>query len=278
MNTADTLNLAAVPFYQWDSLLATVQEQPAFAGLDMMDSVFAPQTETDTLQRPSMFEAHGLVPSHNALVARNDSAAPAWVFATLLALLSLTALYCQSRKIRLPDLLASIVSQRALDRLQRNHNLLRPMQLIPSAMLAAACVALPVHCLALNSTGFVGYLLLWAVLMAAFLLRNTLMRLLATVFGKHGSTEPYLASNCLYYLTLTIALLPLLLLFFYMPGSKEVVLYAIFILISVELLVRIVRGLQLFLTHSSGARFFIFYYLCIVELAPILVLVKWLIE
>ena len=278
MNQLDTIDLTSIPFYQWDSVLATRQEEPAFAGVAMLDSVFAIQPDSDTLHHTSIFTAHELAPANRQLIPRPDTAAPGWVFALIMLLVAATVLYVQNHKLRIGDLLSSIVNQRAMDRLQRNHNLLRPMQLLPAPMLAAAAAALPTHCLAMSKTGFLGYILLVGGLIGVFFLRNALMRLTATVFGSGDSINPYLASNCLFYLVLDIALLPLSLLFFYMPGGQGSLTYIIFILILIEFLARIYRGLQLFLTHSSGSRFFIFYYLCIVELAPILVLTKWLIE
>ena len=40
---------------------------------------------------------------------------------------------------------------------------------------------------------------------------------------------------------------------------------------------RLVQGVKIFLTHANGVGFYLFYYLCIVELVPVVVLLRVLI-
>ena len=65
---------------------------------------------------------------------------------------------------------------------------------------------------------------------------------------------------------------------FYLPWGNGVVLDILAGLIVVEFIVRLFRGMKLFLTQSSNAHFYLFYYLCIVEFIPILVLIKQIIN
>ena len=278
MESNDTLNLSALPFYQWDSVIAAQPQEAKFAGVAMMDSVFSQEVPSDSLLRTSLFTGHSLKRVDSNLIPRHDTTMPSWLFVLLLALTALLTLYYRSHKLRLSDLLASLTSSRTMDRTLRNNNLLRTALLIPAALLMTACVALPVHQTAMAHTGVGGYLLLWAGLSAAYLLRNGVVRLLGSIFDNTAAIEIYLTSNYLYHLTLATLLLPLLFPYLYLPWGHDTLFYILAGIVVVELVMRLFRGLQLFLTQSKSAHLFLFYYLCIVELVPILVLAKWLIE
>lgn len=280
MTTADTLDYAQLPFYLWDSLQHDSVVVPT-AGVDSCFTEFLVPTADaahDTLERPSLFVGHSLVPQDGALSRRPDNVAPAWVFPVLLALVAVVTLFYRLRKLQLHDLLLALVDSHAMDRLQRNNSLLHTSQLVPMGLLMLGCLALPVHQLAMYKTGFVGYLLFTAALALAYLLRNGLMRLLGNVFENKWPVDIYITSNYFYHFVLATVVLPVLFLLLYLPRGTMPALYVLGGLVVLEFLARLFRGMQLFLTHSSGPRFYLFYYLCLVEIAPILVLINWIIE
>ncbi|MCR5444075.1 MAG: DUF4271 domain-containing protein [Bacteroidales bacterium] len=283
MTTTDTLNLAHLPFYQWDSIPYDLEADAPNMGV-AVDTAYSAYlladspVEHDSVVRQSMFTGHELVRDTGSLAPRFNDAAPAWVFVVLVAFVALATFYYRQRKIRFGELLQSLFDSRAMDRMLRNNNLTRSAQLAPMGILLAITLALPVHQMALAGTGFVGYLILAVALVLAYFLRNGVIRLLAAVFDNSEAAGLYIASNYLYHFTLATATLPLLLLFFYMPFGKSVVLYMVAALVIIEFLIRLFRGLKLFLTQSRNSQFYLFYYLCIVEIVPILLLIKWLIE
>lgn len=280
MTTADTLDLAQTPFYLWDSLPHD-SATAATAGVDSCYTEFlVPTADTahDTVERPSLFAGHSLVPQGRVLAPRTDTATPPWVFPVLLALVAVVTLFYRLRKLRLHDLLTALVDSHAMDRLQRNNSLLHTSQLVPMGLLMLGSLALPVHQMAMAKTGFIGYVLLTATLAAAYLLRNGLMRLLGNVFENEGPVGTYITSNYLYHFVLASVILPVLFLLLYLPYGTTALLYVLGGLLALEILARLIRGLQLFLTHSSGPRFYLFYYLCLVEIAPFLVLINWITE
>ena len=281
MPTSDTIDLSLVPFYQWDSIPYSheaeapdmgVATDSCFRQLLMRDSV----ATNDTLTRTSLFTGHTLAPSHPATEPRNYQGAPIWVFVLLLTLVTLVTIYLRQHKIRYSELLHSLFDSRAMDRMLRNTNLLRPMQLVPIGILTTATLMLPVHLMALERTDIVGYLLLTVAVAAAYLLRNGLMHLLAVIFDDESAVNFYITGNYLYHLTLTTLCLPLTLLLVYLPFGSTVMLYILLGVVILEFVFRLFRGLKVFLTQSTNAHFYLFYYLCIVELAPILVLIKWI--
>jgi hypothetical protein len=280
MTTADTLDITQMPFYLWDSL----QHEDAANTAEIVDSCYTEfltptvKLSDDTLERPSLFAGHTLAPQTSHLTSRPDSATPAWVFPVLLLLVGAITLFYRQRKLLLRDLLHALVDSHAMDRLQRNNSLLHTSQLVPMGILMLTCLALPVHQLALAKSGFGGYLLLTVALIAAYLIRNGLMRLLGSIYENNAALGAYITSNYFYHFILATAGLPLLFPLFYIPYGKPVFLYVLAGLLLLELLIRLFRSMQLFLTQSSGPKFYLFYYLCIVEIAPILILIFCIIE
>ncbi len=281
--STDTLNLLQPPFYQWDSTAYDLEADAPSIGV-AVDSAYSiymvhdTPVERDSVVRPSLFTGHELPVRSSAVTPRVDAAPQAWVFVLVMFLAAMTTLYYRQRKIRLGEMFHALIDSRAMDRMLRNNNLTRSSQLAPMGLLLVVTAALAIHQLAMAHTGWVGYLLLSAALALGYYLRNGLIRLLATIFDDNAAVGFYIASNYLYHLILATATLPLLLLILYMPFGHTAFVYSLAALVAVEFVMRLVRGLKLFLTQSSGSHFYLFYYLCIVEIAPILLITKWLIE
>lgn len=270
MTTTDTLDLSNTPFYLWNTVVTPTVEEEEYVGLNMIDSVFAERPVAAEQHRTSLFRGHTLGIQHDNLQPRNTATAP-WLFVVLIIITALTCLYFRQRKLRLRNLLKSLVDSHAMDRMLRGNNLTRVAQLIPMALLLIAAITIP-----LAQTSPETYLLLAAGLTVAYLLRNGLTRLLGIVFGNSDAVGVYLTNNYLYHLTLATAIIPLLFPFCYLPGGYTPILYIIVILTVLEFIIRLFRGLKLFLTQSSGSQFYLFYYLCIVEIAPVLILIKYI--
>ena len=283
MTSPDTLDLNTQPFYQWDGTPYVVESDDTDMGVAVGDTFslfFVPDScvVRDTVVRPSLFKEHTLATQHEGLVARSDTSAPVWIFGLLLALVALLTFYYRTCKLRFKDIGTVLVDSRAMDRTLRNNNLNSRFRFLPMGLLMVACVMLPVHQMALAKTGFGGYLLLVVAVAALYLLRNGLLRLLALIFDNGTAVDSYITSNYFYHLALATLVLPLLLPWVYMPAGNNVVLYLLAGVVLLEFALRLFRGLKLFLTQSTGPYIYLFYYLCIVEVTPVLVLVKWIIE
>ena len=281
MNTTDTLDLTALPFYQWEAYSAgpqadTVEE---YVGVAMMDSVFAEREVTEPPVRMSMFQGQTLEVSHQEPLPRADATAPAWLFALLVVLTTACCLFVRTHKIKLSELGSSLFDSRAMERLLRGANIMRRFQQVPMALLLTVAIALPVGYWGAPAVGYAswaGCLLLWPMLVVAYLVRNLLIRLLGSIYDNEAAASLYITSNYVYHLALALLLVPLLYLHFYLPAGRGVMGYVVLGVVGLELIIRLVRGMKLFLTQSSGPQFYLFYYLCTVEIVPILVLIKLL--
>ena len=282
MTTPDTIDLNAQPFYQWGAYPGEV-DTASDAGVAVTDTFslfFLPDStlEASPVERPSLFQEHAFSTQHDGLQARVDTSAPVWVFGVLVALVALTTLFYRNAKLHFKGLVPLLFDSRAMDRTLRNNNLNSRFRFIPMGLLMLAGLMLAVHQTALATTGFGGYLLMVATVAALYLLRNGLMKLLAGVFDNGAAVDAYITSNYLYHLTLATLLLPLLFLLAYLPKGGTVVLYVLVAVVALEMIIRLYRGLKLFLTQSSGPYIYLFYYLCIVEMTPFLVLIKWIVK
>ncbi|MBQ8703140.1 MAG: DUF4271 domain-containing protein [Bacteroidales bacterium] len=283
MPATDTIAISTQPFYQWDTVpyvMATPAPDAGMAVADTFSLYFLPDSTmaAEPVVRPSLFREHSLDIRHEELQPRADVAAPVWVFGVLVALLALMTLYYRTCKLRFRTLLPLLFDSRAMDRTLRNNNLNSRIRFVPMGLLMLSCLMLAVHQTALAKTGFGCYLLLVAAVSGLYLLRNGLLRLLALIFDNRTAVDTYITSNYLYHLTLASLALPLLFLLAYLPAGQPVVLTVLEGVVVLEMIMRLFRGMKLFLTQSSGPYVYLFYYLCIVELAPFLVLIKWIIE
>lgn len=271
---SDTLDLTTLPFWQWSP-----GEDPS-AEIDTgipFDSIHRPQEKKDTVIHTSLFKGHSLQAQNGKVIERPDNNEPAWIFTSLLLLTGLICLYFHLRKIKLTTLLKALVDRRAMDRLVRDCNLNRAMMMLPMGLLMVAAISLPIHRMALEKTNFWGYLLLAIGLGLLYLLRNAILRLLGNSFENRQGVALYITNNYLFHLTEALVVTALLFPFFYLPGAQTTLFSIIAGFVLIAFTVRLIRGMKVFLTLPNSSSFYLFYYLCIVEMVPILALIKWII-
>ena len=261
------------PFYLIDTPFVHVEQAEPECCVPL-DSVFPAREEAPLTVRKSLFSSHTLQPSHSYLVPRQQTMAAPWLFFLIIALAALTYYYVSSRKLKVTELIRSTVDRRVLDRLVRGNNL-TPLRLMTIGLLVSSIVAVTVSQMALADLGFLGWVIASAILSAAYMTRWGLLRVLSRIFEAEEAMNAYINSGYIYHLVLGIALLPLTLLAVYMPWGQTTVLVTMGVLVALFFVMRIFRGIKLFLTISSAHSFYLFYYLCTVELIPVLILIKW---
>lgn len=271
MPEADTITTLAQPFY----MLAGPYQQPEQAEVNVgipLDSIFRPCDTPEPVLRQTLFTGHHLTPQHSTLQERADTTQPAWIFVALVMLVGLVCLYFRGRKLKLTELMKSTIDSHAGDRIMRNNSI----PLAPIALLLCLSLGMALWFMALRGTGILGYLATSAALAAGYLLRNGILTGLAAVFDRKQTMVTYITGNYIYHLALTIITIPLLFALIYIPGVTDGMAIAIASLIALVFIMRFLRGCKLFLTQSKSFSFFLFYYLCTAEMAPIIVAIAWL--
>lgn len=267
------LDLTALPFWQWDTM-----EVPT-AEVDLgipFDSIHRPREVMDTVFRKSMFQRHSLQVQHPTFIARPDNSEPVWIFGVLLLLTGLICTYHHIRKIEFLSMIKALSDHRALERLVRDCNLTRTTMMLPMGLMLVAAICLPIHRLAMPQTEWWGYLLLAAGVGLLYILRNSIFRMLGNTFENRQGVNLYIVNNYLFHLLEATVITVLLFPFYYLPGGKTTTLYIMCGFIAIAFLLRFARGVKVFLTLPNGSSFYLFYYLCILEIVPILVLIKWI--
>lgn len=265
-----------LPFHQWSSPhpMPTID---TCTGVPL-DSIFRSWGADSIAMRASLISDHSLAPQHGALTMRTAETAPPWVFVAVVLLCFLIYLFYSNHKIRLGEILKSIFDTHGIERMLRNLSLRRTWYLIGVAFTLAATVALAIWNTAMQDTGLTGCLLLTLALSAAYLLRNGLLRLLGAVFDQQAVMDSYIGGNYLYHLLLATAITPMLFAVIYIPSIGMTALWVVAITAAIVFILRFARGVKLFLTNSKSPSLFLFYYLCTVEILPLLVLLKWFIS
>ena len=148
-NTNDTLDLSALPFYEWP--VSEDLQDEADQGIPV-DSLHQTIELPDTVYRESLLVHHSHPVVHRRLEVRPDNTTPTWIFVDLIVLSILLCLLIRLRNINMWELLKSAIDTRAMERLIRDCNLIRPLLMLPMGLGLVAAVCLPVHQMLLPET------------------------------------------------------------------------------------------------------------------------------
>ncbi len=248
-----------------------------------LEGQLAPYKDMPVVQRQSLFTRHEQTNETSTVHLRASQEGYFWSFGIVILLLGLMSLYLHSRKFKFKDLVQSMFDSRALDRMFRENNL-KPRSFLPMVLLYIASATLTAVMIGARGTQLdtpfpmlVNYLLLFAGVALFVLVRTGVIRLFGNVFEESDSVDLYITNCYLFYFWGALVSVPLSLLLLYGPQSEKTSLYILTTFIAIIFILRLFRGLQLFLTNSKSGKLYLFYYLCIFEIVPILVLLKMLI-
>ena len=267
-----TLDLATLPFFQWDTQTVLTGSDAVSLGFPH-DTLFPPRPTVDTVFHTSVLAHHQLPASHQGLIERQSTGPDIWVFVTLLLLMSLTSIIYRLRGIKMQVLLQSLVNTRTMDRLARDNNLNNNIVTLPMGLMLVASLSLFHHHAIAPQTALLGYLLVTVGIGAFYILRNWLLALLGNIFDYPDEMESYIVSNYLYCIFESIVLLALLPLYFYLPGAQHAMFWVVGVTLLLLLFLRLSRSVKIFFSRPNNASFYLFYYLCTVEITPVIIVI-----
>lgn len=245
------------------------------------DSVFAPYADMPVKYHKSLFannSHYSSVPSQNT---RTQEPSNDWIFGALVLILVLMGLYIKHQKFKIKDILQSIFNTRVLDRVAREFNI-KPRTLMPMTgiyLASAAFIVLKAKDILYGSFDFgvnnaLFYLSTLGFLVLFILAKNSIIRLLGNIFEDTPSTSLFITNNYLFYFVGALLVSPLLLLAYFNSELGSTALKTSEIIVLIIFTFRLIRGIQLILTNSKSSKLYLFYYLCILEIVPILVTTK----
>ncbi|MCR5822129.1 MAG: DUF4271 domain-containing protein [Bacteroidales bacterium] len=279
MSVTDTAQTFALPFYMADSVNAAAVDTttPYYKTIEDTLMLNFQATDTTPVVRESLFKGHSLQPVHPNAIPRLDNSPSPWIFGvTVLAVIAL-CVYFKTYRIHLGHLLHATIDRPAMDRLLRDCNLTRHREMAPIIIILAAILSITTTLL-LNlegdPRGWTTFAAIWLGLTILIFLRHSFAKLLGNVFDDKDAVSTYISSNYIYYLIEASAAPLLLLAAAYSPFANNVFLTILGIIIFILLTMRLFRGLRIILTFSKYAQFYLFYYLCSLEIVPLIVLIK----
>ena len=105
--------------------------------------------------------------------------------------------------------------------------------------------------------------------------RHTFLKIIATIFPFFKEINLYIFTITIFHLTMGLLLVPFVIFIAFAPNSMQTIaLYAALIMVGFVYLLRSIRGFMIATKHILEYRFHFLLYLCAVEIAPLLILIK----
>lgn len=244
-----------------------------------LDSIFRPRDVVLPVQRTSPFAGHELSVQEGFLEQRVTSTDDLWIFGALVVVTVLLLLFVRTRRVKVGMLFRSCIAQRQLDMLLRASNLSRFPLVLQATLYFALLAAIPGYLLmskmgeTLTAVPVVDYLLMAGVLWLACLLRQAVTLLLGNTFCDGDAIRIYISNTQVFMLADTLILLPLVTLVRFSPFPNVAFTVAMSAM-ALLMAIRIFRGMHIILSTAKNSKFYLFSYLCIVEIVPLLVVAK----
>jgi hypothetical protein len=242
---------------------------------------FAPPP-AQTIKLVDVWKTHELKPVHNSPQQLTDSN-PDWLFLILIIVLGvLTYLRVFYRK-NFFQIIAACFNNNLTNQIVRDENLLMQrasvMLNVTFSIIAASYIYLvSVHydwSLDGIGTGFIRFVFLALIVSAAFTLKFLVLRFCAFLFHLGREMSTYIFNVFIINNLLGIALVPFVaLILFGNSIDSTILIITAATVIGIAWLYRIGRGILIATRYPAFSPVYLFLYLCALEIAPLLVLVK----
>lgn len=284
MQQIDTLP----PYYATDSISLPADTVGDTLGCTssytcIYDSLFSFVEPAPPTLRKSLFTHHQLAVQNSHEITIQHQGSPGWFFGFIVLSIFLIGIYLHQKQLKIVTLLQSAIDTRALDRMLRDTNLTHAVDQAPIALMMLLPVSLVCYFFFFPhniSTGLdIGqYLLLLLACYAVYFTRNGIFRIVGNAFDNQESMHMYLSNNYIFHLLYTIVASAFAFFVFYTDNVGKIFFYILAGIIGFLFVIRLFRGMQIILTLSKSQKFYLFYYLCILEIVPIVFITKAIIS
>lgn len=274
------------PFYFYDTtfLHDPTSDIETTEVLPSLDSLFLQAEWSPQKSHQSIFVGHELPTRHHTATHKTDGDVPGWIFCSLIAVALFICFFLNRTRLKLSEMFGALFNQRSMARLFREHNISNGSRLITGGIIYMLEFALLSYYIVntqtsgMNLSGPLTLLMLAAVFLGGYLLKLGFNTLLGQIFENSPATKAYNSNTYLFNTLGSIILLPILLLTFYNPHIGHTCGWLSLSFISIWFIIRLLRCLQLILTYPSNSRIYLFSYLCMSEIVPLLIAAKTLIS
>ncbi|MBK5283805.1 MAG: DUF4271 domain-containing protein [Bacteroidia bacterium] len=235
------------------------------------------------MNQQSLFEQHELTPVHNGPVSLNGTT-PFWLLAVLLVIMIFVIIVRIFYRKNISELMAALFSLSVTNQLVRDESILlqRTSLLLTVIFNLSAAVLLWQFGSTLSSklpfahTDFTRFLVFAFLIAMTYSLKYLILRLAGFIFGTEEETDAYIFNIFLSNNFFGMVLFPVVGLLFLYPQLRDSSPISTGILIAAAcvFIYRILRGILIGRASSSYSAVYLFFYLCALEIAPLLVLLK----
>lgn len=227
-----------------------------------------------------LFISHELKP-HNIRPQIYESTNNDWIFLLLAVCFILLAWIQVFFRKRFFQVLQSLYSEKRVNFLIRDGNLFKEQialglgfVYISSCSLILLLIGKVIFKVSLGND-LMTFLKIFLALILFILFKYILIRVLRTVFQTAEATSRYLLNSLIFSLNLGVIILPFLVMIIY--TGFIILIYSVLILMAIIFIFKLFRGLYVGIVYSKFSIFYLFLYLCTVEILPVIIVVKLLI-
>jgi hypothetical protein len=248
------------------------------------DSVFCSPADSVVYGGRSLFNGTALRVDEREPIERGNMRVDGVMLGVVILLAVLMTVYLRARRMKLLGLLTGIFSRRRMDVLVRDSGVSTDVMLLPLALLNFVVLGLIGYLVVMTfgempqmqwqwmNNRIVQGLAMVAMSLLYGLFRMGVFKFFALLFKEKEAMSAYMTCDYLVRGVSLVVLLPLILLATYRESAIWLVVIAIFI--AMMFLIRVIRCMWVILSASGGKKLYLFYYLCIFEIVPILVAIK----
>jgi len=226
----------------------------------------------------SVFKPHNLEPKHTGPLAINQQATD-WITIVFLACLFIFAWIQTSYSKRLSQIFRAVAQQHHINQLERDGNLFKERIALGLSlnyfMVASIFIFQILHEFGSIPVGF-NNLVITGIIFGAILvyqvLKSLAIRVSGVIFNSSESARQYQLIILIFNYIIGIVLLPVVIIAFY--WNSVFFLISGLAIISLLILYRLVRGFLTGLNNKSYNLFYLFLYLCTLEILPLLLIYK----
>lgn len=256
------------------------------------DSVFHKPSEANKPVR-SLFANHTLAVKHRTAIPIANNATKATTLVSLFLVVLLATIYLKNRIMSIREIATSTFSSNGLTHLMREQHFGdTASNAIVTILIGIAATLIGGYYIAPMGRGmtigitspYILYPLLFLTITLYYIVRNAVIRLIGKTFDAEEVTKGYITSNYVFDLIASLVAIPVYILLVFssgnmrIQGGQQIVRQLIYLSpLIIIILMRIIRGIAIILTQANTTKLHLIYYLCIVEIVPILVIGKALI-
>ena len=246
------------------------------------DSVFTPLDHGEPMPRKSLFTHHLLPVRNDYDLSVTHTNTSGWYLGGIGLSILLLLLFLRQKQLSLGDLLLSLINGQTMNRVLRETNLTRTSSQSVIALIILLPIALVAQYLWLPGhdvwSSMINFGLLYAGCCLAYYLRNGILRFIGEAFYNREAVHLYLSSNYLYHLAYGIMTTAMAFFICYTDGRGGLFAAVLGGMLGLFYLMRVVRGMQLILTHAKTSTLYLFYYLCTLEIVPPILIGSYIIS